>query len=504
MAKNTAGQEIGNGKQIIFLVAGKLSALIVTFLVPVVLTRTLTKDNYGYYAQFNNIAAFLITIFSFSFQSNLYYFFPRKEKHEHKALIGNSMVTLECGALLACLLLLIPPFGELITGGGVLYEYLPYLCAYILLFMPIELMEPFYVLIKDYRTSLWYPPLVMVSRTLFVVGGVLIFENLFGVFCGLNLKNALLLIVTLLYISWQFEKHGMQGRFTDWTLFKEQLKYVAPAAMAAILFTLAKRFDKLVCISFLTPAQYASYAVAFFGVPGLNEIFNSIGQVYLVSMSKSYAAGDKAGALRILQDRSCIIYSLAFPLLLGICLYANQLVEFIFTAKYLDSVGYFRVYLVTFCFAVLGAGVIIKASGHTMYTMWSYAISAAFSLPATYFLVKYYGPWGGIAGVVFAQFLPKSFQIFFEIRILETSLRKYLPWKRFAKISLFSLLFLLPFALQNHLFPLNIWFSCGMGMMYLSLVFIWEIRNGLFMTSKNKVSSLLRKYHLSALICLIN
>ena len=68
-------------EQVGYLFSGKVIALGIQFLMPVVLVRLIDKSDYGAYLQFILIGQFLCTVLTFALPTSLYFFYPNaKEK----------------------------------------------------------------------------------------------------------------------------------------------------------------------------------------------------------------------------------------------------------------------------------------------------------------------------------------------------------------------------------------------------------------------------------------
>lgn len=487
--------KISRVKQTFWLAGGRILAMLVTFVLPFFLTRILSKNEYGIYAQFNTVSQFITAIFAFGFPASLYYFFPSSPTDRHRALLGNIFLASTAGSWLACLLLMIPPIGKLITGGGEFYNYLPFLCLSIVLFIPTGLMEPFYVVRKDLKLSAWYPSAIILVKVLSVILSAMLIPGVKGVLCGVIAMDIFVYIYTLTYCL----KHTRKNRkapFFDLSLLKKQIRYTLPFGLAVLFNTISSKLDKMLCINFMTAAEYAAYTIAFFGIPGIQQIYTSLGNIYLIDMTRAAAAKDDHQLLNLFHDMTTRTFALTVPTVLIVCLYAEEIITFIFTAKYLDAVGYFRVYIFCLVELMLGTSLIIRASGQTGYSLYSYAIAAIFTLPGTYFAVKYYGALGGIASAAAAQIMPKLLQAYFEIKILKTSFSRYLPWKNFFKIASVSLILLIPFYLLHGFMRFNVFISSGLAGMYLLAVFFCNLKMDVGLIDKPSMIKYLSRFHL--------
>lgn len=222
---------VSNGKQIFWLAAGRIFAMLITFFMPFFLTRFLTKSEYGIYAQFNSVSLFLMTIFSFGFPTSLYYFVPRSSNdREKRAVVGNTCLALMIGSFLACILLMLPWMQNHVIGSRELLAYLPFLLVSIILFMPTEIMEPLYVTVRDHRISLWYPSVIILIKVFAVILCAVLLKGIKGVLLGVIICDIFLFISTLFYGIWKTDGFH-RGRMKDYfslSLLKKQCLYVYP------------------------------------------------------------------------------------------------------------------------------------------------------------------------------------------------------------------------------------------------------------------------------------
>ena len=155
--------------------------------------------------------------------------------------------------------------------------------------------------------------------------------------------------------------------------------------------------------------------------------------------------------------------------------------------------GYAFRYVFSFVIGALGAGLVLRATGKTRYTLKAYLRSAVIFLPFAYFSIKYYGTWGAITTAMLGILLPKIFQISFEMKILKVSFWQYMPWKKIGSILLISILFLLPIALLNHFVKLNIFVAGAIGVVYVLTVWLMELKRDLFIVSEETLTNYLSK-----------
>jgi len=475
--------------QTVFMIAGKITALVATFAVPLVLTRLLSKSEYGIFSQFYVVVFFCTGIFNISVQSNLYFFYPTANDQNRKSLVFQTLLFLIFVAILAVSLISIPGIGRLLIGERDLYEYKNYILTGIILLMPVFIIEPLYVVKKDIYTSLIYPPAEVLLRLTLVIGLFLLKPGLNSIFSGIIISATTCLVFVLLYTAKDVGIRNINRSIFNWELAKKQLIYSIPFGMAASLNVLFQRFDKIICISFLTPADFAVYAISFYGIPGILQVFDSLAQIYLIQMTVKHQENKTSELRDIYKALVSKTYSFSFPALLIVMIYTKKIIVFLFTRNYVDAVPLFRAYLFSILIFMLSSGLILRATGKTNYTLRSYFLSGAVTLPLTYFLIKYYGIWGAMTGALISISLPRFLNLATEIKLLKSNLIDFFPWRKFAQITLISTISVIPFGAIEYFFDYGILTTVLLGLTYITIVSVLELKYNLFAIDSSTIKA---------------
>jgi O-antigen/teichoic acid export membrane protein len=462
------------------MIAGKISALLATFAVPLVLTRLLSKSEYGIYAQFYVLVFFCTGFFSLAMQSNLYFFYPTENSQNRKSLVLHTLIFLILATLLTVGLVSFPGVGRYLIGEGELSQYKIYIATGIILLMPVIIIEALYVVKKDIITSLLYPPAEVLLRLSLVIGLVIIKPGLNSVFNGVIISAAACLVFVLIYSMKEIGIRNLNKSTINLDLAKKQLIYSIPFGIAVSLNILFQRLDKIICISFLTPSDYAIYAVSFYGIPGIMQIYDSLAQVYLIQMTVKHQENKTSEIRGIYKSLVTKTFSFSFPAFLIVMLYARKIIVLLFTKNYIDAVPLFRAYLFSILIFMLGSGLILRATGKTNYTLRSYLISGAITIPLTYFLIKNFGTWGAMTGALTSISLPRLLNLATEIKLLKANFRSFFPWKELGLIGLISSASIVPFIALEYYFKYGILTTALLGIFYLLAVALFELKYNLF------------------------
>lgn len=479
----------------IYTATGRILAMLCNFVVPLFLTRYLTQGDYGLYSQFYMVLTFTGSIFAFGLQSNLYYYYPGASNEEQKSLIGNTFVVLLFFALLAFIFVEIPWTSQLFIKDYGLVDYKTVIAISILLYIPSFILFPLFVIKGDKVASVLFPALEIIIKVLFVIGSTLIFHELKYILYCLFLYQFFVFCYALGYTY--YSQKAVDGSWVNWALLHKQIKYAAPFGCAIVLATLTRQLDKIICISYITAEEYAIYSLAFYGIPGINQVYDSVAEVNLLNMSDSYKQGDKEDTHRLYKSFCTKLLSFSVPIIAVVFLFASDIFGLLFSKEYLAAVPYFRIYIFSFLFGALGAGTVLRATGKTRYTLNAYLFSMIFYLPFSFFSIRYYGTWGAIITAMLGLFLPKVFQIYYERNLLGVSLRKYMPWADFVKIGLISILFLIPVIFIHYIYHLNILIVAVVSVLYLLVVYYYEIQKSLFIIDKSVLLKVFNKFKIT-------
>ncbi len=471
--------------------AGKIIALLATFAMPLFLTRFLSKYEYGIFSQFYVVVNFCSMIFTLGIHSNLYYFYPNANEQERKSLIVQTIIFLMLFTLIAIGLINIPVLGKLIIGQGDLLNYVSFISLGIFFILPVIVIEPLYVAKVDNLTSVFYPPVAVLLKLVFVIGLAVYWHSLNAVLYGVLLASFSCFAFVMIYSFKGIDVKKIRA-FFNVELAKKQLSYSIPFGLTLVLNTLALQFDKIICISFLAPAAFATYSVAFYGIPGVHQVYQSLSQVYLMKMASKHHENKINEISDIYKSLVTKTYSFSIPAILIVSLYAKRIIILFFTSNYIDAVPLFRTYIFSFLIFMLGAGLILRATDKTILSLKAYLYSSIITLPMTYFLIKHFGIWGGMTSAMLSIIMPKTMQLHYEMKLLKSNFFTYFPWKKFLIIALISAIAIIPFAVLEEYLEYGNIVMIILAFLYLVIVSVFEIRYNVFIFDNISVGYIIK------------
>lgn len=471
----------------LWLTIGRIFSMLAAFVMPMVMTRLLSQADYGVFSQFFTLYLTWNVIFALGFHANLFYFYPTADETGQDEYVSNTLLLLLLMSLASVLILGCPPVGHVFFGDGQLKEYAPWVILIIALAVPMNVISPLVTVREDKWGAIFIPGVFATLRVGVMAIVAAVSHSMHDVLIALVLFQAITLIGILLYA---FRHHKI--RFNT-EKAKRQIAYSVPFGLIVAIQMVVHYFDKLVGIRLMDEVQYAVYSVAFLSIPGINQIYDSLCQVNIVNMTKSYQDGRIDEVRDLYKGFVTKTLSFSTPVILAAALFAEEVFGLLFPPEYIGAARFFRIYSLTFLTAMLGAGTILRAIAKTQYSLTAYLISAAVGLPLTYFLIKSHGASGAIIGSAVNIMLPRLIQLLIEARCLDQPLGEFLRWGDLLRIFAEALLLLIPLWLIKHFLHPGILWCIVLSIVYTLALYQSYLRRGLFIVDRQTLSAALQK-----------
>ena len=477
----------GSNRFAIYLLIGRMFTMVASFIMPLVLVRFMSQSDYGVFSQFYTLYTAIYVILAFGLHTNIFYFYPTATKKDADKYISNTTVLLLLFGFIGGAIMYIPPVQSALFGDSELGKHIDFIIAAIMLATPMNIVSPLNTVREDKWGAMLIPGVVAVMRILTVVGCTLVYNDLHELFKWLLSYQLFILVVVAIY-----SLRNVRFRM-DWALAKTQMAYSIPFGCAVALQLFSNYFDKFVCIKFLEPSEYAIYSVAFLSIPGITQVYDSLCQINIVNMTRSYRSGHKDEVAPQYQNFVVKTLSFSTPIILAVVIYAEEIMSFLYTDQYVTSAPFFRIYSLTFLTSMLGAGTILRSMGKTKASFLAFVITCLVGLPATYLLVSTYGNYGAIIGACINMILPRLIQMIMESRLLNMSLASFLPWKQFTYILLPAILLGAVFYTIKEIWHFNIWICIFESIVYVVLLYFLYIQRNIFIINKTQLYKIFKR-----------
>lgn len=408
------------------LILANLVKFSVGIIMPMVLVRLLSQNDYGSYQQMVLISNTVMSLLTLGLPTSVYYFYAHTERERLPALIMQTTLLLGAAGIVATAIVYFgaSPIARNLNNpemAGLLAIY-----AFSVAFL-IASEHSIALLIAQDRYKLALS--VEIGET--VVRVVLLLVPLW---MGWGFKGLIIAIVVFGFLRFvvrttiMFRNKGLC--FKDWrknTFAKEQLHYSLPLTLTSLAGTIAGFFNRGIVAAAFSPAQFAIYAVGRMDFPFATVFQASIANVLRASLPPLVRDGKLEEVAHIIRDatrRLSIIVLPSFVFLFG---FAPEFINLLFTNAYDDSVPIFRISVFEVPLHMFFLSPIPQIFGQTKINLYVNLWVAATLVVLTYLLLKGIGFYGPAIAAVVSQYLGSILFLRVVLRFTNSRLTDVLP-----------------------------------------------------------------------------
>ena len=422
------------------------------FILPMVLVRLLTKEDYGTYQQLSLVSSAATGIMVLGLPTSIYYFYHHASHaaHGRATLIAQTqLMLLIAGAVTAVFIALLA--GPIATrmGNPALTRLLPLYSLYVGLFIAGEHFMHVMVSQNRYGLAVSLETVETVFRVTLMVGLLWLGMSLSALVVAL-IVYALLRLAGRSYWLW----HGQDSvRRAHWAsrFPREQLAYSLPLAATTCIGLIGGLLDRaIVAVSFST-VDYAIYTVGALEIP-LDVIFqSSVSNVLRASLPALVQAGNITEVVRIWRESVRKLALIVVPSLVFLSFNARSFITVLFTNQYSESVDVFHIYLGLLPLHMMVLSVVPQVYGRTRLNLYVVAVAVASNTILSLLLLRWIGILGPAVALVVSSYLGSSLYFVVTMRLLHAKPAQLLPVAGIVRTLIAALLALIPGALAAKL-----------------------------------------------------
>lgn len=386
----------------------------ITLLIPIALARTLSVSDYGTFKQFFLVSATLYLVLGLGVPQSLYYFLPRAEEGERRALITHtlSFMALLGGVGGAGLLLARPALFAL--GGEPLAEAALPLGLYVWFFLAGGALEP--ALTAQGRPG--------AAAVVYVVSDSLraaafIAPVLLGMGLAGSLWGAVAFALCRGLAAWVVLLRGAVGPAFRPSLFREQLRYSLPYGAAMLVAMPQQQLHQYAVSLTSSPAVFAVYAVGCFNLPLVDLLYTPTTEILMYRLGEMERKGQrKEEAIHAFENAVGQLAFAFLPLALGLFAIAPSFLSLLYGPQYVEAAPILRVALAMVVLSILPVEGVLRARAKTRLLLFANLGKIGLSLPLVFGLLHALGPIGAMLGFVLTEAAHKAFLLVMVARTL--------------------------------------------------------------------------------------
>lgn len=272
-----------------------------------------------------------------------------------------------------------------------------------------------------------------------VIGFILIaqiYKDIYIIFLFFLLHISLRLILVAI-LNKRFNQIGLT---TGKNEIIKVIKYALPMSFTGLLGFFVEKLDLLILSSHLSAHDFAFYSMGCLVVPPLFMLEMSVQKKLIPVLSKNYIEKNIIESARSFRNAIKDISFLMIPAIFGLLTFTTPIIELLYTAKYLDSVIFLKIFAFSYILLMLPHDSVARATGKTEWILKIYLIITPLLLIGGYFASQYYGATGVLIVTLILRLIPKYWGMRLSKNIMQWEWSQMFPLKH---IMLFSALCLI-------------------------------------------------------------
>jgi len=418
-----------------FLILSKIFNYAAVFFTGVVLTRSLSKAEYGTFSQFILLSTALSLILGTWLAKSIYYFVPTSSQKKEIVLQTN-LVLFGVGLMVGLLVWLLRYQIAHWFHNESLASLVIYISLYMLLLSLYKLADPFFISVDKAHilalTNVIFSIVYLVVLTYVLIKGVSLSQLMTAV---ILLYLGLIAFVLANMFKLSSTGHGI----LNMAFLQQQFKYAAPLFLASVVIVLGYQVDKFIIATIYSTTDFAVYYRGAIELPLIEIITFTIYNMLLPRFVKLYKADQKSAFLRVWHEAIKKTTILIFPLFVIFLFIAQRFITMLYTERYAGSTIVFRIYLLVILIQIVSYDTILQATGKTRGIFYASTLKLTSSLAASLVLIRIVGFAGAAIGMVLGHVFATLYYLMRIRRIFRVSLAQVFPWNHILQVLMLAM-----------------------------------------------------------------
>ncbi len=301
-------------------------------------------------------------------------------------------------------------------------------------------------------------------RTVSILISALVFRSIQAVFvahlAGMSAKLAVGVILGY--------RDGFQRLYWDREVAMRVLRYAVPVSLSAALTVFSSYSDQFILAQRLSSADFAVYSLGCLLVPPLLIFEQSVNRVLIPKMSTEFSNGNSHAACSFFRDAVSELSWLLIPSALGMVLFADPIVELLFTSRYAAAAPFLRIFALNHLVNLLPYDSVPRARGEGRWILGQLSFFTVLSLVGIIATISPFGAMGVLISQTVVAFLMRWNGIVHLNRSLGWTWKAMLPWFDWSVyIGISAICVAVSWSLKSWLGGGLLWFFVGGGIFFI-------------------------------------
>ena len=469
--------------QAFWLLVAKTLAFAFAFALPILLTRTLSQNEYGQFKQVFLIITTATSLLPLGFGMSAYYYLPRENDGGRRGqVILNILLFNLILGLAACFIFVFRPgFVAAIFNDPSIPSYAPLVGVVILLWLFSSFLETAAVANQELSLATLFIIAGQLTRTALLLGAAILFDSVQALVYAAVIHGVLQSVALVWYASSRFS--GLWQKF-DWSLTRNQIAYALPFGLAGLLYTIQTDLHNYFVSNRFSAATFAIYSIGVAQLPFIGILRESVSSVILPRISHLQEQGMEREILVLVANATRKLAAVILPVFVVLMVIGREFLTVMFTSAYAESWPIFAINLLLLPLSLIEVDAVVRAYHRYRFFLLKLQIAlSVFMVFSLWYAVSRFGLIGAVSVVVIINLLLRVVLAAKFIRVLEVKISDLMLFKDVGKLMLASTvggiaaLIVRSLILSNGARPFAVLLICGSAFVltYLTIVVLLRV-----------------------------
>jgi O-antigen/teichoic acid export membrane protein len=416
---------------------GRLAAFGLSLIIPLVLTRVLSLEDYGIYKELSLLIVTLQPILLFGIPSSLRYFIPRSSVEEKRRYMTQALIfTVLVGF---CLFIVFTLAGGLITEALFhrnLSEFMMVMGAHGFLLITAAYIGVVMIVNDDVNLASITAIVFSILDVVIMCGGVILFPSVMGLLLAILFATLIKFIIAVIYILRNFEP-GIS--YISKSSIRKQLGFSAPLGLSDVVNILNINVDKFYIAFFFAQEAFGVYSIGALITPVILVVYRSVFDIVVPQFSKLYKQLRFSELIKLWHEGVRKLALLFYPAFIFLILFAYELITILFPEAYSGSVPVFTIYLFILPLTVTFFNGVLIAAGDTKFLLKATLIAFIINLILNYALIQWFmgmeiGLLGPPTATIIVNVILRALLLYRIKNIMKRPVSELYPWQLLGKL----------------------------------------------------------------------
>jgi len=218
-----------------------------------------------------------------------------------------------------------------------------------------------------------------------------------------------------------------------------QLKFGLPLGLSRILHNLLN-MENFFISSYFSLAQFTYYSVGCFENPLVNAARTSMFEIVNIEMTDAMKEEDYSKVIELWRSMTRKLFLIVVPFVAYMIFFSREIIVFIFSDKYLQSIPFFMLFNVFLIVGVTNPEPMFRSLRKTQLSLKIKSIGVFLGLSLLFVGAYYGGAMMALLGKIVGVFLMNMIGLTVAAKLLNTSFLRLFQWKELGIVFLISVI----------------------------------------------------------------